>query len=359
MINIKHKANRKSKKIQIKNMPMFLLIGLIALIIIILLIYFLFLYYSPEMVLRYSGYAIESKTMVENLKNEDIETVQKYINLVDVQEQTIIYKKFNSYYVGDSKEEIDINYPIYLNDGNVLLNLSDITKLITVNYEEVEGYPDFMLTGGIMYNGDDLTRADGNEYLFWKTDDNIYINAVKIQIKTSYNTYEISEYSNINFSEDYIAYYEQEDNYLEYHKIGDIDNKSIISLNNQEITYKDLLERLGIIATEDEKETNENELVEENMVENEVIDHESYRQVFADCIYKLGPRRVSAKANIELSKNQDLFSASDSEGNRFKLDETLYILIPSTTKDAMKILRIIAIRLNEKIRVNILPMSNR
>lgn len=275
MINIKHKANRKSKKIQIKNMPMFLLIGLIALIIIILLIYFLFLYYSPEMVLRYSGYAIESKTMVENLKNEDIETVQKYINLVDVQEQTIIYKKFNSYYVGDSKEEIDINYPIYLNDGNVLLNLSDITKLITVNYEEVEGYPDFMLTGGIMYNGDDLTRADGNEYLFWKTDDNIYINAVKIQIKTSYNTYEISEYSNINFSEDYIAYYEQEDNYLEYHKIGDIDNKSIISLNNQEITYKDLLERLGIIATEDEKETNENELVEENMVENEVIDHET------------------------------------------------------------------------------------
>ena len=95
------------------------------------------------------------------------------------------------------------------------------------------------------------------------------------------------------------------------------------------------------------------------MPNGEVIDHESYRQVFADCIYKLGPRRVSAKANIELSKNQDLFSASDSEGNRFKLDETLYILIPSTTKDAMKILRIIAIRLNEKIRVNILPMSNR
>lgn len=95
------------------------------------------------------------------------------------------------------------------------------------------------------------------------------------------------------------------------------------------------------------------------MPNGEVIDHESYRQVFADCIYKLGPRRVSAKANLELSKNQDLFSASDSEGNRFKLDETLYILIPSTTKDAMKILRIIAIRLNEKIRVNILPMSNR
>lgn len=94
------------------------------------------------------------------------------------------------------------------------------------------------------------------------------------------------------------------------------------------------------------------------MPNGEVIDHESYRQVFADCIYRLGPRRVSAKANIELSKNQDLFSAFDSTGNRFKLDETLYMLIPYTAKEAMKILRIIALRLNEKISVDYLPMSN-
>lgn len=94
------------------------------------------------------------------------------------------------------------------------------------------------------------------------------------------------------------------------------------------------------------------------MPNGEVIDHESYRQVFADCIYKFGPRRVSAKANIELSKNQDLFSASDPDGNRFQLDETLYMLIPYTAKEAMKILRIIAIRLNEKISVEFLPMSN-
>lgn len=94
------------------------------------------------------------------------------------------------------------------------------------------------------------------------------------------------------------------------------------------------------------------------MPDGEVINHESYRDVFADCIYKLGPRRVSAKANMELSKKRDLFSATNSEGNRFKLDETLYMLIPYTAKEAMKILRIIAIRLNEKINVEYLPMSN-
>lgn len=95
------------------------------------------------------------------------------------------------------------------------------------------------------------------------------------------------------------------------------------------------------------------------MPDGEVINHESYRDVFADCIYKLGPRRVSAKANMKLSKKKDLFSATNSEGNRFKLDETLYMLIPYTAKEAMKILRIIAIRLNEKINVEYLPMSNK
>lgn len=95
------------------------------------------------------------------------------------------------------------------------------------------------------------------------------------------------------------------------------------------------------------------------MPDGGVINHESYRDVFADCIYKLGPRRVSAKANIELSRNQDLFSTTNPEGNRFQLDETLYMLIPYTAKEAMKILRIIAIRLNEKISVEYLPMSNK
>lgn len=94
------------------------------------------------------------------------------------------------------------------------------------------------------------------------------------------------------------------------------------------------------------------------MPNGEVIDHESYRQVFADCIYKLGPRRVSAKANIKLSKNQDLFSASDTEGSRFQLDEMLYMLMPYTAKEAMTILKIIAKRLNENISVEYLPMSN-
>lgn len=94
------------------------------------------------------------------------------------------------------------------------------------------------------------------------------------------------------------------------------------------------------------------------MPDGGVINHESYRDVLADCIYRLGPHRVYNKANIVLTKNQDLLSPTNPNGNRFKLDETLYMLMPYSTKEAMTILKIIAKRLNENISVEYLPMSN-
>ena len=162
---------------------------------------------------------------------------------------------------------------MYINDGDTLFNISKNTKLITVNYEEVEGYPDFMLTGGVMYNGGDLTSADGNQYLFIKSEDDIYTNVQKINIKTSSNEYEIKEYSNIYFTENAITYYEMQDGYMQYKKITDIDNNSEITINGETLTYKTFLERLGIIQSEENTNNNKNEQANEveetNTVDNE------------------------------------------------------------------------------------------
>ena len=176
--------NNKIKGRNTKNMPMFILIGLIAMIIIIAVIYYVFLRYSPEQIITYSGYAIEGKTMAENLKSDGSGEIEQYLNLIEIKENDLLYKRLNSYYIGeDDKKEVDINYPMYINEGNTIFNISRNTKLITVNYEEVEGYPEFMLTGGVMYNGGDLTRADGNQYLFIKSEDDIYTNVQKINIQ--------------------------------------------------------------------------------------------------------------------------------------------------------------------------------
>ena len=248
----------KTNRINTKNLPTFILMGLIIMLIIIAIIYYVFLRYAPEMIITYSGYAVEGKTMVENLKNSDVSNVAPYLGLVEVHENDLLYKRLNSYYIGeDDKKEIDINYPIYINEGNALLNIGQNTRLITVNYEEVEGYPDFMMADGVMYNGADITRADGNKYIFLKSEDEICTNVGKINIATALNEYEIKEFSNIYFTEDYIAYYEMQDEtdmqnwYMQYKRINDIDMDSKIEVNNETMTYKEFLERLGIIQVEE------------------------------------------------------------------------------------------------------------
>ncbi len=267
--------NNKIKGRNTKNMPMFILIGLIAMIIIIAVIYYVFLRYSPEQIITYSGYAIEGKTMAENLKSSEISNIEQYLNLIEVKENDLLYKRLNSYYIGeDDKKEVDINYPMYINEGNTIFNISRNTKLITVNYEEVEGYPEFMLTGGVMYNGGDLTRADGNQYLFIKSEDDIYTNVQKINIQTASNEYEIKEYSNIYFTEDAITYYEMQDGYMQYKKITDIDNNSEITIKGETLTYKTFLEKLGVIQSEEQNVNNNqdeevNEIEETNIVNNE------------------------------------------------------------------------------------------
>ncbi len=272
--------NNKTKRINTKNLPTFILIGLILMIIIIAIIYYVFLRYAPEQIITYSGYAVEGKTMVENLKNSDISNIAPYLGLIEVQENDLLYKRLNSYYIGeDDKKEIDINYPIYINEGNALLNIGKNTKLITVNYEEVEGYPDFMMTDGVMYNGADITRADGNKYIFLKSEDQIFTNVGKIKITTSSNQYEIKEFSNIYFTEDYITYYEMPGDsdvqnwYMQYKRIADIDNNSKIEVNGETISYKTFLEKLGLIQIEDNNNTNNEEQtnkVAENTVKNEI-----------------------------------------------------------------------------------------
>ena len=65
-------TNKISNSKIIKN-PVFLVIGLIAIILVIALIYFIFLKYSPIMNFKYEGYAISGKEITENLLGSSAE----------------------------------------------------------------------------------------------------------------------------------------------------------------------------------------------------------------------------------------------------------------------------------------------
>lgn len=81
------------------------------------------------------------------------------------------------------------------------------------------------------------------------------------------------------------------------------------------------------------------------MPDGEILDDNSYRDVFVKCIERLGARKVSSRANFDLNKFCPLFTATDASGKRVKLDESLYVAIPTATKETAKILHLIGLRL--------------
>ena len=142
------KIAKKIENSKIVKNPKFLIIGLIIIVAIISLIYFIFLKYSPIMNFKYEGYAVSGKEITENLlgsenseNNATNSSVNKNIELTKIEEQGTIFKKLNDYFVGNKeKTEINLNYPIYINENSSLYNLSEESILISKNFEEILKY---------------------------------------------------------------------------------------------------------------------------------------------------------------------------------------------------------------------------
>ena len=241
-------TNRISNSKIIKN-PIFLVIGLIAIILVIALIYFIFLKYSPIMNFKYEGYAISGKEITENLlgSSED-SNKNKNLELTKIEEQGTIFKKLNDYFVGSKeKTEINLNYPIYINNNSAIYNLAESSTLISKDFEQVTGYPNLSISEGKVYDGNNLDRADGKEYIFVKTTDEIYINLYEIKINTTANEYTIPVNSILAFTENSIRYYTVNNNVLVFNQINDVDSNSNVQMVENNYTYEELLINLGIL----------------------------------------------------------------------------------------------------------------
>ena len=259
-------TNKISNSKIIKN-PVFLVIGLIAIILVIALIYFIFLKYSPIMNFKYEGYAISGKDITENLlgSSED-STTNKNLELTKIEEQGTIFKKLNDYFVGSKeKTEINLNYPIYINNNSAIYNLAESSTLISKDFEQVTGYPNLSISEGKVYDGNNLERADGKEYIFVKTADEIYINLYEIKIQTTANEYTIPVNSILAFTENSIRYYTVNNNVLVFNQINDVDSNSNVQMVENSYTYEELLINLRILQKQPTNtENNETNIIQED-----------------------------------------------------------------------------------------------
>ena len=269
-LNIKKKNSKQINMIHTKKLPIFMVVGLAILALLTVGIYCLFLNFKEIAILDYEGYAISGKEITETLlgNNSEEDNNKKSIFLTKVYEQDKLYKKVNDYFVGENKkEEINLSYPIYINDNTALYNLSQEIKLITSDFEEVSGYPSLTVSNGIIYNESDLERVDEKEYIFLKNESNIFTNLKEIKIQTVANECTIPVNSNIYFDKEEIRYYEIKKDTLRYKEIKDIDTQSKIKIGEKEVSYEELLTALKLNQTENQIPTKEEEIIEEDTSE--------------------------------------------------------------------------------------------
>ena len=277
---------RKKENMTISK-PMYFAIGLLVVLLIIGIIYFIFLKYSPVMNFKYEGYAISGKEITENLLGSSEEsTTNKNIELTKIEEQGTIFKKINDYFVGNKeKTEINLNYPIYINGNSAIYNLAESSTLISKDFEQVTGYPNLSISEGKVYDGNNLERADGKEYIFVKTADEIYINLYEIKIKTTANEYTIPVNSIIALTENTIRYYTVNNNVLVFNQINDVDKNSNVQMVENNYTYEELLTRLGILQAESNNtENNESQttIIKENSSNSKAEENEVKQDEFTE-----------------------------------------------------------------------------
>ena len=194
--------------------------------------------------LESKSYVITNDYITDTLfKENNNSTLYAYSS--GIEELSKLYKNTENYYF---KEDLVIlvnkKYPIYTENNTTLLNIDNDAKVIDDKYETEDNHFGTLLINGELYNSD-KTRTDNKTYLFFKTSTNLLINSLPITVTTLNDTYIIPTNSIINFTDKDIKYYSSEENIFKYNQITDVDSSTIININNENISYNELLLNLG------------------------------------------------------------------------------------------------------------------
>ena len=219
---------------------------------------FLFLYnnFKEELIVDLDGYMLGVENL-ENIKSDEVELEK--IKVVKVKGNDSIYKNgLNTYFDNSKKKKINIDYPLFANDGLAIVNYNESVNLLDSNLDRSVGEKNLVLSYGKKYDSRDYTQIDKESYLFLSYKDDIYINLYDMKIETVLNNYSIPTNSIIYFVEDKINYFERNGNKFIRKTINDIDYNSKVTFyysgqeEKYEYTYEDILLGINLIYIEEE-----------------------------------------------------------------------------------------------------------
>lgn len=243
----------------------------VAILLVFCLLMFLVTHFSPSTVLSTEGYFVSGEEIEEVLLTDKKIAKSKNIKLEKVTYEDNFYNNLDNLYVGEEEKRIvNNNYPVFSNDGVAIVNINEKSKLVNNKFEYLEGYENFTLTGGKLYNYGDLEQADFEDYLFLQSANGTYVNLYPMKITSNNIVHEIPVNSIIAFYEGYLKFFVYDNSGKLIYNIDDgIDLYSEVTMGETKFTYKKLLTFIGKIEDASGSGSSTGDEVVEEEVEDE------------------------------------------------------------------------------------------
>ena len=276
---VREKRNALSKNKYIKYFPIFIIPIVVCLVYIF---NYLFNTYTPYIVVENEGYMVGNNEILNVLNKEDISSFDNSLKVVHMHEDEYIYKMALDRYSNEEKEIVDLNYPMYINDGLSIVNYNDNTNLIDNDLHRIMGSSNQVYAYGKAYELNNYEPIDKTNYILLAYPNGVYINLYDLKISTNANEYEIPVNSLVYFMNDRINCFVRNGDTFVKTQIIDIDYDNIFTFYyesaDQEYKYKyeNLLAGLGKIYL-DEMDVPPKEIIDEKD-QIEVIDENSYAE---------------------------------------------------------------------------------
>ena len=215
--------------------------------------YFVFIRYQEAFKIESDSYIFTSHKVIDNLFITDMTTKDTMIDYTYAEENEIVYKQGNKYFLGDTeKKEILVSYPMISKDGTRVSNLGEDKTLITEDFRRSKTYNNAILTDGSLYNATSMEQVDEENYFLLNVDEKVFLNSTKIYVTVKGEEKFVPLNSIVYFMENEIRYFYLKDGSFLYGRISGIDSNDEVRYFENTISYRDLLLNLELIVEHEE-----------------------------------------------------------------------------------------------------------
>lgn len=303
----------------------------ITIILVLLIGFFVFKFvfakYNEYIVITDNGFFLKENEELDKLVNKEIDKLDRNIETIDVKVDDRVYKnKLGQYKDNSMKNNLNIQYPLFINDGITIINYNDEVNLISNTLSRTVGTKNTVINYGRIYSLNDYTQVDQEKYLLMNYSNNIFVNLYDLKIKVNNNEYNLPINSFLTLNEEYINYYKRENNkFVRGSIIMDLQADILFSFdgNKEEYLYKyeDLLIGLGFFYKEEAPKENEkiiDEKDQKEVIDNKPVKNPSNKIVTGESkpgeFVWIKPKVVSGKLSANIYSMDGSIEVSDPAG---------------------------------------------